>query len=60
MDRRDLLFVAGVLASFVSIFLPMIIIFVVSGKDWKAAQERERQRRLTDAKMNAILLRMNI
>jgi hypothetical protein len=60
MDRRDLLFVAGVLASFVSLFLPMIIIFVVSGKDWKAAQERERQRRLTDAKMNAILLRMNI
>ena len=41
------------------LFLP-IIIACVSGKHWKAARDKERQRRLTDAKMNAVLLRMNI
>lgn len=41
------------------LFFP-IFIACVSGKHRKAAQEKERQRRLTDAKMNAILLRMNI
>ena len=48
--------VAISLALFVAIFLPLLM----SGKHWKAAQERERQRRLTDARMNAVLLRMNI
>ena len=47
------------LIGMVVLFLP-IIIACVSGKHWKAAQEKERQRRLTDAKMNAVLLRMNI
>ena len=41
------------------LFLPIFIV-LMSGKHRKAAQDRERQRRLTDAKMNAILLRMNI
>ena len=62
MDRRDLLFVAGVLASFVSIFLPMIIIFIVvgSGKQQRAAQDRARERRMAEHRMNARLLRLNI
>jgi len=29
MDRRDLLLIAGMLGSFVSIFLPIIIAFVL-------------------------------
>ena len=43
----------------IALFLPIFVV-CLSGKHWKAAQERERQRRLTDARMNAILLRMNI
>ena len=61
MDHRDLLFVAGMLASiFVSIFLPMIIAIVVSGKQWRAAEDRARARRIAEYKMNARLLRLNI
>jgi hypothetical protein len=59
MDRRDLLLVAVMLAS---IFVPMIIVFVVvlPGKQWRAAQDRARARRLAEYRMNARLLRLNI
>ena len=59
MRRWDLLFVAGTLAS---IFVPMIIVFVVvlSGKQWRAEQERARARRMAEYRMNARLLRLNI
>jgi len=59
MDRQYLLFVAGMLASFVRIFLPIIITFV-SRKQWKAAQDRARERRMAEHRMNARLLRLNI
>ena len=59
MDRRDLLLVAGMLVSiFVSIFLPMII--VLSGKQWRAAEEKARARRMAEHRMNSRLLRFNI
>lgn len=57
MDSRDLLLVASV---FASIFLPVILIFVLSGKQWIAAEERARARRIAEHKMNARLLRLNI
>ena len=57
MDRWDLLFVAGMLAS---IFLPIISAFVPSGKQWRAAQDRARARRIAEYRMNARLLRLNI
>ena len=62
MDRRDLFLAAGVLASFVSIFLPMIIVFVFSGsgKQWRVAQDRARERRMAEHRMNARLLRLDI
>jgi hypothetical protein len=61
MDRQDLLFVAGMLASIlVSIFLPIISIFVLSGKQWRAAEDRARERRMAEHRMNARLLRLNI
>jgi hypothetical protein len=60
MDRWDLLFVAGMLASFVSIFLPIISAFILSGKQWRAAQDRARARRIAESRMNARLLRLNI
>jgi hypothetical protein len=57
MNRWEVLSGVGMI---VTLFLPLAIIFAGSGKSRRAAQERERQRRLTDAKMNAIVLRMNI
>jgi hypothetical protein len=57
MNRWDLLFVAGVLAS---IFVPIICAFVLSGKQRRAAQDRARARRLAEHRMNARLLRFNI
>jgi hypothetical protein len=61
MERRDLLLVSGMLASiFVSIFLPIISAFVLSSKQWRAAQDRARARRTAEHRMNARLLRLNI
>jgi hypothetical protein len=47
---------AGVLVAFVASFLPLIL----SGKRWRAAQDRARARRIADARMNARLLRLNL
>ncbi len=57
MNRWELLAAAG---SLVSIFLPLIIVFVASGKQWRAAQDRARERRMAEHRMNARLLRLNI
>jgi hypothetical protein len=50
------IFAAIFVALFVAIFLPLIL----SGERWRAAQDRERARRIADARMNARLLRLNI
>jgi hypothetical protein len=50
------IFVAIYFALFVAIFLPLIM----SGKQWRAAQDRARARRLAEHRMNARLLRLNI
>jgi hypothetical protein len=47
---------AGFVAIFVAIFLPLIL----SGKQWRAAQDRARARRMAEHRMNARLLRLNI
>ena len=57
MDRWDFLFVACMLPS---IFVPIISAFVLSGKQWRAAQDRARARRIAEYRMNARLLRLNI
>jgi hypothetical protein len=49
-------FVAIFVALVIAIFLPSMI----SGERWKAAEDKARERRLADAKMNARLLRLNI
>jgi hypothetical protein len=41
---------------FVAIYLPMIL----SGKEWRAAEDRARERRMAEHRMNARLLRLNI
>jgi hypothetical protein len=43
-------------AIFVAIFLPLIL----SGEQWRAAQDRARARRMAEHRMNARLLRLNI
>jgi len=48
---------AGIfVAMFLAIFLPLIL----SGKQWRAAQDRESARRMVEHRMNARLLRLNI
>jgi hypothetical protein len=47
---------AGFVAIFVAIFLPLIL----SGKQWRAAQDRARAHRMAEHRMNARLLRLNI
>jgi hypothetical protein len=50
------IFVAIFFALFVAIVLPLIM----SGKQWRAEQERARARRMAEHRMNARLLRLNI
>lgn len=51
-------------AIFVAIFLPIAIsaafFLLLGGKHWREAQDRARARRITDAKLNARLLRLNL
>ena len=49
-------FLAIFVAIFVAIFLPLIL----SGKQWRAEQDRARDRRMAEHRMNARLLRLNI
>ena len=57
MDRWDLLYVVGTVAT---LFLPIIISLVGSRKQWRAAQDEARERRMAEHRMNARLLRLNI
>jgi hypothetical protein len=52
------IFVAMFASIFVAIFL--LLPLILSGKRWRAAEDRARARRLADARMNARLLRLNI
>jgi hypothetical protein len=47
-------------AIFVALFIAFAFIFVLSGQEWRAAQERARERRMAEHRMNARLLRLNI
>ena len=53
------IFVAIYLALFVTIFL-LFLPLIMSGKQWRAAEERARARRMAEHRMNARLLRLNI
>jgi hypothetical protein len=50
------IFVAIFLSLLVAIFLPLIL----SGEQWRAAQDKARARRMAEHKMNARLLRLDI
>jgi len=53
------IFVALFAGIFVAIFL-MFLPLILSGKQWRAAEDRAHARRIADAKMNARLLRFNL
>ena len=53
------IFVAIYLALFVAIFL-LFLPLIMSGEQWRAAQDRAHARRMAEHKMNARLLRLNI
>ena len=52
-------FVAALVAIFVAIFLPLLLVFL-SGKQWRAEQDKARDRRMAEHRLNARLLRLNI
>ena len=47
-------------AIFFALFVAIVLSLIVSGKQWRAAQERARARRMAEHRMNARLLRLNI
>jgi hypothetical protein len=47
-------------AMFITLFMAVSLPVILSGKRWKAAEERARARRIADAEMNARLLRLNL
>jgi hypothetical protein len=53
------IFVAIYLALFAAIFL-LFLPLIISGEQWRAAQDRAHARRMAEHRMNARLLRLNI
>ena len=53
---------AQFVAIFVSIFVSLLTVFflVLSGKHWGAEQDKARERRMAEHRMNARLLRLDI
>jgi predicted PurR-regulated permease PerM len=53
---------AQFVAIFVSLLVSLLTVFflVLSGKHWRAEQDRARERRMAEHRMNARLLRLNI
>jgi hypothetical protein len=45
---------------FGGIFVAILLQLFMSGKQWRAAQDRARARRMAEHRMNARLLRLNI
>jgi hypothetical protein len=48
------------LAMFAGIFAAMVLLLVGSVKEWRAVEDRARERQIANARMNARLLRLNI
>jgi Na+-driven multidrug efflux pump len=49
------------IAIFISLFIALfLLVIVMSGKQWREAEEKARASRLADAKMDARLLRLNL
>lgn len=48
------------IAIVVLLFTTIVLLFLLSGEQWKAVEEKARARRMAEHKMNARLLRFNI
>jgi hypothetical protein len=55
MNRWELMSAGGTM---MILFVPLFI--ALSGKHWREAQEKARERRMAEHRMNARLLRMDI
>jgi hypothetical protein len=51
---------ARFIAIFVALFVAILLPLIMSGKQWRAAEDRARARRMAEHRMNARLLRLNI
>ena len=51
---------ALLVAIFVSLFIPVAFVLVLSGDGWRAAQEKARERRMAEHRLNARLVRLDI
>jgi len=51
---------AILVAIFFPLFVAICFALIMSGKRWRAAEDRAHARRIADARMNARLLRLNI
>jgi hypothetical protein len=60
MGSSVAVFISLGVAMFVSLFVAIFLPFMISGKQWKAEQDKARERRMADHRMNARLLRLNI
>jgi len=47
-------------AIFLALFVAIVLLFIMSGKRGREAQDRARGRRMAEHRMNARLLRLNI
>ena len=47
-------------AIFFALFVAIVSALIMSGKQWRAAEDRARARRMAEHRMNARLLRLNI
>jgi hypothetical protein len=51
---------ATLVAIFVALFVAIFLPFIMSGKQWRAAEEMARERRMAEHRMHARLLRLDI
>ena len=51
---------AALVAIFVVLLVTIFLPFLLLGKEWQAAQDKARARRMAEHRMNARLLRLNI
>ena len=60
---RRRLHMGAAVAIFLALFVAVLLLFlplIMSEKQWRAAQDRARARRMVEHRMNARLLRLNI
>ena len=60
MNDAVISFVATFFAIFFPVFLAVFLAVLLSSKEWREAQEKARERRMAEHRLNARLLRFNV